>query len=131
MGALVALVAGFAVGTLVHRSGDPALVRAVDAVGVIGQLWVAGLRMTVLPLVIALTLVAIVGAKRDKSIGALGIRAFVLFLTMLVGASCLTLAIATPTLASYAVDPVAAASFRTEMSEPAPRPPPSPQRRRR
>ena len=42
---------GFAVGTLVHRSGDPALVRAVDAVGLIGQLWVAGLRMTVLPLV--------------------------------------------------------------------------------
>lgn len=119
VGALVALVAGFAVGTLVHRSGDSVLVRAVDAVGVIGQLWVAGLRMTVLPLVIALTLVAVVGAKRDKSIGVLGIRAFALFLTLLVGASCLTLAIATPTLASYAADPVAAASFRTKMSEPA------------
>ncbi|MET0620083.1 MAG: cation:dicarboxylase symporter family transporter, partial [Thermoanaerobaculia bacterium] len=120
MGALAALVAGFAVGTLVHRSGNPVFVRAVDAVGVVGQLWVAGLRMTVLPLVIALTLVAIVGAKRDKSIGALGIRSFALFLAMLVGASCLTLAIATPTLASYAVDPVAAASFRMKMAEPAP-----------
>jgi proton glutamate symport protein len=120
VGSLVALAAGFVVGIFVHRSGDPALVRVVDAVGVIGQLWVAALRMTVIPLVIALTLVAIVGARRERSIGALGARAFVLFLTMLVGVSCLTLAVARPVLASHTVDSVAAASFRAQMSEPLP-----------
>ena len=115
LAALAALVAGFAVGILVHRSGDPSLARAVDAVGVIGRLWVAALRMTVLPLVIGLTLVAVVGATRQKSIGALGLRAFALFATMLVAAAGLTLAVATPTLASYEVDPAAAASFRAQM----------------
>ena len=53
----------------VHGSGDPALLRLVDAVGVLGQLWVAALRMTVLPLVIALTLLAIVGAGRKSRSG--------------------------------------------------------------
>lgn len=117
IGSLAALVAGIVVGTLVHRSGDSGLLRAVDAVGVIGQLWVAGLRMTVLPLVVALTLVAIVGAKREASIRSVGLRAFALFLAMLAGASCLTLAIATPALTSHAADPAAAASFRSRMSD--------------
>jgi len=47
---------------------------------VLGQLWVAALRMIVLPLVIALTLAAIVSAMRESSIGALGAKAFGLFL---------------------------------------------------
>jgi Na+/H+-dicarboxylate symporter len=76
--------------------------------------------MTVLPLVIALTLVAIVGARRDSSIGALGAKAFALFMAMLVAAACLALALAMPALASHDVDPGAAASFRAQMSEPAP-----------
>lgn len=120
VGALAALVAGFAVGIFVHGSGDPAALRLVDAIGVLGQLWVAALRMTVLPLVVALTLVAIVGARRESSIGVLGLKAGALFLTMLVAAACLTLAVATPSLASHAVDPEAAASFRAQMSEPSP-----------
>ena len=119
MGTLAALVGGFAVGIFVHGSGDPGLQRLVDGVGVLGQLWVAALRMTVLPLVIALMLAAIVGARRERSIGALGAKAVVLFVTMHVGAVCLTLAVATPALASYEVDRAAGASFRAEMSEPA------------
>ena len=81
--------------------------------------------MTVLPLVVALTLVAIVGARREESIRAAGIRAFVLFVMMLVAASGLTLAIATPALASYAADPAAAASFQARMSEAPPAPAPA------
>ena len=72
--------------------------------------------MTVLPLVVGLTLVAIVGARRKDSIGALGARALVLFVALLVAASCLTLAVATPVLASHGVDPEAAASFRNQIS---------------
>lgn len=116
----MALVAGFTVGIFVHGSGDPALGRLVDAVGVLGQLWVSALRMIVLPLVIALTLTAIVGARRESSIGTLGLKAVVLFLTMLVAAACLTLSVATSALASHEVDPQAGASFRAQMSEPAP-----------
>ena len=68
----------------------------------------------------AITLTAIVGAKREKSIGALGVKALVLFVAMLLAASCLTLAVATPALVSHEVDPEAAASFRAQMAEPAP-----------
>ena len=119
VGGLAALIAGFAVGILVHRSGEPALRNAVDAVGVLGHLWVAALRMTVIPLVIVLTLAAIVGAGRERSIGALGAKALLLFVAMLVGASCLTLAVARPVLAAHEVDPASAVSFRAEMSPPA------------
>ena len=116
--ALAALVAGLAVGIFVHGSGDPALRRVVDAVGVIGQLWVCALSMTVLPLVIAMTL-GPSSARNEKIDRDPRREAFVLFVAMLMAASCLTLAIATPTLASHVVDPVAAASFRAQMSEPA------------
>ena len=120
---LGALVAGLAVGTVVHNSGDPTLRRVVDALGTIGELWVQALRMTVIPLVVVLTLVAIVGARRKDSIGALGAKALVLFVALLVAASCLTLAVATPVLASHSVDPVAAASFRAQVAGAAPTPP--------
>jgi len=118
LSALAALGAGLALGILIHGSTDPRVVELVDAIGAVGQLWVAALRMTVLPLMIGLTLVAIVGARRDDSIGALGVRALFVFIVMLVAAAFITLAVAAPIVSLYPVDAETAASFRAGTSIP-------------
>ena len=76
--------------------------------------------MTVLPLVISMTLVAIVGASRNGSIGALGVKTLALFVTMLLAAALLTLAVAAPVTSLYPVDADTAASFRSQTSVPEP-----------
>jgi Na+/H+-dicarboxylate symporter len=123
---LASLVGGLAFGIAVHRSGDPALGRLAVAVGVIGQVWVAALRMTVVPLVIAVTLAAIVGAKRQTSIGALGLKALALFVAMHIAATALALTLVPAALELQSADPAAAASFRSPVSASAPVAPPSP-----
>jgi Na+/H+-dicarboxylate symporter len=117
-GALVGLAAGIAVGILIHGSNDPWVLTLEQAVAVIGQLWVAVIRATVLPLVISLTLVAIVGAQGD-SIGALGAKTFLLFVLMLFAAGLLTFAVGPAAISLYPVDAGTAASLRAGTSAPA------------
>lgn len=114
--ALAALAAGLAAGIALHGSGIPGAARFVAVCAAVGQLWVAALRMTVLPLVVGLTLVAIVGAPRDGSVGRLGTRSLALFLAMLVGVGILTFALVAPTLALLPFRPETVAAFRAATS---------------
>jgi Na+/H+-dicarboxylate symporter len=118
--ALTSLGAGFAVGILAHETGVPLLGRFVEGVSVIGRLWVAALQMSVLPLVVSMTFVAIVGAGTRAAIGRLGARTLALFVAMLVAAGLLTLAIAVPAIRLYPVDEMARAAFRAGASTPSP-----------
>lgn len=118
--ALASLGAGFGVGILAHESAGGFLARFVEAVSVIGRLWVAALQMSVLPLVVSMTFVAIVGASTRASIGTLGVRTLALFVAMLVAAGILTLAIAVPAIRLYPVDAAATAAFRAGASAPSP-----------
>lgn len=114
--ALAALAAGIAAGIALHGSGIPGAARFVSICAAVGALWVAALRMTVLPLVVGLTLVAIVGAPRDGAVGRLGTRSLALFLAMLVGAGLLTFAIVIPTLAVFPLRPETVEAFRAATS---------------
>jgi Na+/H+-dicarboxylate symporter len=69
--------------------------------------------MTVLPLVVAHTLAAIAGTEQRESVGALGARAMLLFVAMLVATGLLTLALAPMAVAWYPVDQVAVAALRS------------------
>ena len=120
VGALAALTAGLVLGILIHGSPDPAVGRIVAILAAIGRIWIAALRMTVLPLMISLTLAAIVGAGRESSVGSLGVRAVALFTAMLVAAGFLTLALAGPAVSLYPVDAQTAASFRSGAAQPPP-----------
>jgi len=114
--ALAALVAGIAAGVVLHGSGFPGAGGIVGFFAAVGQLWVAALRMTVLPLVVGLTLVAIVGAPRDGSVGRLGTRSLALFVAMLVGAGILTFVLVGPALSLFPIGPEAAGAFRAGTS---------------
>ena len=126
--ALGALVAGFALGIALRASQAPWAAACVAGVGAIGHVWVAAIRLTVIPLVVTLTLAAIVGVSRSASIGGLGSRALLLFVAMLVGAGLFAFAFTRPLLSLVPVDGDRAASLRagtavgSESAPPVPEP---------
>jgi proton glutamate symport protein len=116
--ALIALAAGVALGIALHGWGDPRVGRLVAAVAAAGQVWVTAIRLTVIPLIVTLTLAAIVNMSETGSVGALGARTLVLFVVLLVGAGIVTLMVAAPAVALYPVDAESAASLRTGPAPP-------------
>ena len=82
---LLALGAAIAGGSVIAATGNPTLLRAADAVAPLGTLWVNAIRMTVIPLVVALLITGVASASDVKSIGRLGGRTIVVFLLLLIG----------------------------------------------
>ena len=93
---LIALAAGLGLGILGHELAAPVFEKVALGAKAVGAIWVATLQLTVLPLVIAHLLAAISGTGA-KSVGKLGLRAFVLFILMLI-ASGLFATFLTPSL---------------------------------
>jgi proton glutamate symport protein len=93
---IIALAAGLGLGILGHETASPALARLGDWTRIGGSLWVAALQLTVLPLIIT-HLLATITAAGAKSVGNIGVRAFLLFVGMLI-ASGLFAMILTPLL---------------------------------
>lgn len=73
----------------------------------IGELWVNGIRMTVVPLLMALVITAVAGEARGTAVSSLGLRTLGILVTLIVAASLLTLLLAPPLLAMISIDPVA------------------------
>src|SRR5437868_8710062 len=60
---LIALVLGLAIGIAVSNSGSAFAARLVGWLEPLGTLWVNGIRMTVIPLIVASLLVAVSGPE--------------------------------------------------------------------
>jgi proton glutamate symport protein len=110
---IVALVAGLVLGAIVSASGNHALASAVGWIEPLGELWVNAIRMTVVPLVVAL-LIGGVSSVADLSIvGRLGARTFLAFVSLLVLVAVVAL-IAAPLLFSLVrADAFAATGLNT------------------
>lgn len=80
---LLALAIGVAVGIAIAASGNPSLVAAADFIAPIGTLWVNAIRMTVIPLVISLLITGVASAADVRSVGRLGGRTLLVFLSLL------------------------------------------------
>ena len=93
---IIALAAGLGLGIVGHETSSPALTRLGEWARIGGSLWVAALQLTVLPLIIT-HLLATITAAGAKSVGRVGIHAFLLFVGMLI-ASGLFAIILTPIL---------------------------------
>jgi Na+/H+-dicarboxylate symporter len=119
--ALAALPAGLAAGALLRGAGAPWASWIVEAFSMTGQLWVAALRMTVVPLMIALTLSTILGAPRDGSVGTLGARTVAVFVALLLGSGVLSIAATAPALRLVPIGAETSAAFRAQ-SPPVPAP---------
>ena len=100
---LIALAAGLGLGILGHEWAAPAFEKVALGAKAVGAIWVATLQLTVLPLVITHLLAAISGTGA-KSVGKLGLRAFVLFLLMLIASGLFAIFLTPPLVARLSVD---------------------------
>jgi Na+/H+-dicarboxylate symporter len=106
---LLALVAGLALGLGIASGGSPAAAHLVPIIEPVGTLWVAAIRMTIIPLVVSSLIVGVGGAADAKHIGRLGVRAVVLFVVLLFTATAIALVAGPPVLATVHIAPEAAA----------------------
>jgi proton glutamate symport protein len=91
---LLSLGAAIAGGVAIAASESPALLRAADAIAPIGTLWVNGIRMTVIPLVVSLIITGVASVSDVKTIGRLGGRTLLVFLSLLVGLAIIVIPLA-------------------------------------
>jgi proton glutamate symport protein len=78
---LLALLLAVALGAVISKSGNAGWLRAADLVSPLGVLWVNAIRMTVIPLVIAL-LITGVSSAAGSAIGRLGARTVAAFVLL-------------------------------------------------
>ncbi len=109
--ALVALVAGLAIGLAVSASGSERLTHVVGWIEPIGTIWVNAIRMTVIPLVVASLIVAVSGTA-PATVGRLGTRALVVFVALLSVIAVIVAVVAPLIFSRLIVDPAAAQSIR-------------------
>jgi Na+/H+-dicarboxylate symporter len=91
---LIGLGAGLAGGIAIAASRNTTLIGIADAVAPVGILWVNAIRMTVIPLVVALLVTGVASAADVSAIGRLGGRTLGVFIAMLTAATALMLPLA-------------------------------------
>lgn len=110
--ALAALAAGLALGVLAAAQGG-VLRTLVNVVEPLGALWVNAIRMTLVPLVVALLVTSVTSFADVRALGRLGARAVVLFFALLAGAAVVSVLLAPPLLARMPIDAATAAALRS------------------
>lgn len=91
---LVALGAAVGIGLAIAASGNAQLLHVADAVSPLGALWVTAIRMTVIPLMVALIITGVASAANVTQIGRLGAGTLLVFLGLLVGAAAVVVFVA-------------------------------------
>jgi Na+/H+-dicarboxylate symporter len=113
----IALIAGLIVGITVSRVGIPWLSRAVALLEPIGSLWVNAIRMTVVPLVVALLLGAVArGGGGSQGVGRVGGLAFGTFVALHVLAGIVALLVVPAIMTRVPVDPASVARMQADAS---------------
>jgi Na+/H+-dicarboxylate symporter len=117
---LIGLGLGLA-GGLVISFAEDGLLRSIPGwVEPVGTLWVNAIRMTVVPLVVSLLVVAIAGERESRTVATVGARTIGLFVLMVAVISLFTALAAPPLLTLLHLDPATAESLRATTGEPTP-----------
>jgi proton glutamate symport protein len=111
---LSSLAAGLVAGALVSASGNPTLLSAVAWIAPLGELWVNAIRMTVVPLVVAMLIGGVASVSDLSSVGRLGARTIATFLLLLLGTAVLALLAAPPLFSLIDIDPRTVAGLRLD-----------------
>jgi proton glutamate symport protein len=121
---LVALAAAIIIGALVAASGNTTLLAAADALAPLGTLWVNAIRMTVIPLVVALLITGVASANDVGTIGRLGGRTLIVFGLLLAATAAVVIPLASslfallplPSTAAKPALPAGAAEAASQLS---------------
>ena len=101
---LAALGVGCLLGAAGHATGSPAIARLAQALKPLGEVWLSALEVVVLPLVLVHVMAAIVSAREAGAIGAVGVRAVLLFVGMLTAVGALTIGAAAAIVSRFPAD---------------------------
>jgi proton glutamate symport protein len=105
---LLALALGLGLGVL-HSLGEGHTLASLPAIiEPVGVLWVNSIRMTVVPLIVALLITSIAGDQKSGMIVKLGGKTIGLFVIMIAASSLYTLLLAPPLLSLLQIDPAIA-----------------------
>ena len=110
--ALLALVLGLLAGASLTALGPRTVERIVGIMEPVGTLWVNAVRMTIVPLVVSMLIVAVASSENLRSMGRLGGAALAFFLGTLAVIGVYTALLAPPLLSGLEIDPQAAAALR-------------------
>lgn len=114
---VLSLLAGLGIGIVIAAVDIPALESAALFIEPIGTLWLNALRMTVIPLVVALLITGAASASETASTGKLAARALWLFIVFMSAAALLSALLIPAALAWFPVDPDAANALRAGASQ--------------
>ena len=113
---LIGLALGLAAGFGLAASGAPPDSIAVTAADTIGSLWIAALRMTILPLVFALVVTGIASRVEASSAGGITRLSLLTFLSILLAGAAITAIVAPSLLTLWPSSPDATAAIRHALS---------------
>jgi proton glutamate symport protein len=108
---LTGLFAGLAAGIAIDLAGIPWLESIPPVVEPIGTLFINGIRMTVIPLVVASLIAGVAAARDQRSVGRTGGTAAVIFLAGVSIATLFAVLVGYPALAFLEIDPAVSASI--------------------
>ena len=114
---LAGLVLGLALGALAAATASPSLRAVADAVEPVGTLWTNAIRMTVIPLVVALVITGVAAVADLRHVGRLGVRALVAFIVLLVAGGLFALLLAPLALDRLVIPADVAASLRDSVPD--------------
>src|SRR5713226_8549055 len=109
---LIALLVGLAAGIAAAAAHAPLLVRMVTAIEPIGSLWINAVRMTVIPLVVALMITGVASSADLGRLGRVGGYAVPVFLALLLTSGAFAALVAPFSLGHLTIPPDVAASLR-------------------
>lgn len=113
---LFGLAAGFAAGLAV-AGGEVALFTSIARLlETLGSMWIATIRMTVIPLVISSLIAGVNRAPNPATIGRLGGRAVTFFVVMTALAAFTAIVVGAPLMARITLDPSAVEALRATAS---------------
>ncbi|MHB8839770.1 MAG: dicarboxylate/amino acid:cation symporter [Gemmatimonadaceae bacterium] len=112
---LLGLFAGFAVGLAIAGGSGP-FAPAARFLEVAGTMWIAAIRMTVIPLVMSSLIAGVNRAPNPATIGRLGGRAVTFFVVATTIAAVMAIVVGAPLMARITLDPAAVAALRATAS---------------
>lgn len=119
---LGALLAGIAIGLMMRTWGSPAAIAMADALKPLGQLWVQGLQMTLVPLIFAMVTGGVAAAVRAGTGARLIGGALLMFVALLTVGAMLGAMVATAALSIWPLPAHALAGLPTVVTAPPPLP---------
>ena len=114
--ALGALVIGLSVGAWMARAEFAGLDRTIRILEPIGTIWINAVRMTIIPLVISMLIVAVASSDSLRSMGRLGGVALLFFFATISAIAVYAGVLAPILMSGLTIDPVAADALRADAS---------------